>query len=235
MEIKKSSKADLEKHRSTWMLLGCVIALTLLFVALEWSTQSSEREQDQIAYTPVSSDNFIPILEIEDTPEYAVKVYQKPKYDLLENPFKVVSKKDIQGMKIEPLELPKRVEEQNVVEYIEDNSIEKEEIPTNEIFAIVEKMPEYPGGMAEMMKYLSQNIKYPMHAREVGIQGRVIVVFVVNKDGSITNPEVVKGVEKSLNQEAIRVITSMPKWEPGTQRGKPVRVRYTLPVVFRLR
>lgn len=235
MEIKKSSKADLEKYRSTWMLLGCVIALTLLFVALEWSTQSPERGQGPIAYTPVSSDNFIPILEIEDTPEYAVKVYQKPKYNLLENPFKVVSKRDIQGMKIDPLELPKRVEKQNVIENIEDDSTEKEEIPTNEIFAIVEKMPEYPGGMAEMMKYLSQNIKYPIHAREVGIQGRVIVVFVVNKDGSITEPEVVKGVEKSLNQEAIRVITSMPKWEPGTQRGKPVRVRYTLPVVFRLR
>jgi protein TonB len=103
-----------------------------------------------------------------------------------------------------------------------------------EIFVVVENQPEFPGGQAAMMKFLSENIKYPVIAQENGIQGRVICNFVVERDGSITDVQVVRGVDPSLDKEAVRVIQSMPKWKPGMQRGKPVRVRFTLPVVFRL-
>lgn len=103
------------------------------------------------------------------------------------------------------------------------------------VFEVVEKMPEFPnGGMPGLMKYLSDNIRYPEAAKVAGIQGRVTVVFVVDKDGSITNVKTLRGVDAELDKEAIRVISSMPKWIPGMQKGKAVKVRYTVPVMFRL-
>ena len=103
-----------------------------------------------------------------------------------------------------------------------------------EIFMVVEDQPEFPGGTAALLEYLRKNIKYPAICRENNIQGRVLVTFIVNKDGAIVEPEVVKSVNPSLDKEALRVISQMPNWKPGSQRGKPVRVKYTVPVNFRL-
>ena len=112
---------------------------------------------------------------------------------------------------------------------------EEEEPEEQTIFEVVEQMPEFPnGGMAGLMQYLSKNIKYPTIAQENGTQGRVTVQFVVNKDGSIVDAKVLRGVDPYLDKEAVRVIMGMPKWKPGMQRGKPVRVKYTVPVMFRL-
>ena len=113
-------------------------------------------------------------------------------------------------------------------------SSETKEVEEDVIHVSVEVMPEFPGGSAELLKYLSTHIKYPTMSQEMGSQGRVIVQFVVDKDGSITNPTVVRGVDAYLDKEAIRVISGMPKWKPGVQNGKKVRVKYTVPVVFRL-
>ena len=104
----------------------------------------------------------------------------------------------------------------------------------NKVFDVVEQMPSYPGGMGALMQYLSSNIKYPVIAEENGIQGRVICTFVVEKDGSITDVKIAKSVDPSLDKEAVRVVKSMPKWIPGKQNGSAVRVKYTLPVTFRL-
>ena len=112
--------------------------------------------------------------------------------------------------------------------------VEEEEVEEQQIFQVVEEMPEFPGGMAECMKWLSKNMKYPQISQENGVQGRVIVQFVVNADGTIVDPVVVRGVDPYLDKEALRVIGLMPKWKPGKQRGKEVRVKYTLPVMFRL-
>ena len=101
-------------------------------------------------------------------------------------------------------------------------------------FDIVEQMPEFPGGMQALMKYLAQSIKYPTQAQEAGIQGRVIVQFIVNKDGTISDATLARGVEPSLDDEAIRIVKAMPSWTPGLQKGQPVNVRFTLPVAFRL-
>ncbi len=109
-----------------------------------------------------------------------------------------------------------------------------EEEATEEIFVVVEQQPEFPGGTTALMKFLGDNIKYPVIAQENGIQGRVITNFVVERDGSISDVQVVRGQDPSLDKEAVSVIKTMPKWKPGQQRGKPVRVRFTLPVVFRL-
>ena len=103
------------------------------------------------------------------------------------------------------------------------------------VFDVVEQMPSFPGGAAGLMKFLSTNVKYPVVAMENGIQGRVITTFVVERDGSVSDVEVVESVDPSLDKEAIRVITSMPRWRPGKQGGKAVRVKYTIPVTFRLR
>ncbi|SHK71438.1 energy transducer TonB [Xylanibacter ruminicola] len=104
-----------------------------------------------------------------------------------------------------------------------------------QVFDVVEKMPEYPGGQAALFEYLSTNIKYPADAEKQKIEGRVLVTFVVNTDGSITDIEVVKKAFPSLDAEAVRVISGMPKWTPGEQKGQKVRVKYTVPLNFRLK
>ena len=104
----------------------------------------------------------------------------------------------------------------------------------NKVFDVVEQMPSYPGGMGALMSWLSQNIKYPVIAAENGVQGRVIVQFVVEKDGSVTDVRVAKSVDPSLDKEAQRVVKAMPKWIPGKQNGSAVRVKYTVPVTFKL-
>ena len=112
--------------------------------------------------------------------------------------------------------------------------VEEEEESAQQIFTVVEEMPKFPGGDAELLKFIAKSIKYPVIAQENGIQGRVICAFVVNRDGSVVDAEVLRGVDPSLDKEALRVIGTMPKWTPGKQRGKPVRVKYTVPITFRL-
>ena len=105
---------------------------------------------------------------------------------------------------------------------------------TDKTFDVVEQMPEFPGGTSELMKFLSMNIKYPEAAEKAGLQGRVVVTFIVEKDGTVSNAKVVKSVSEELDAEALRVINAMPKWKPGMQKGQPVRVKYTIPISFRL-
>ena len=105
---------------------------------------------------------------------------------------------------------------------------------SNKVFDVVEEMPHFPGGAAALQAFLSSNTKYPVVAQENGVQGRVIVSFVVERDGSITDVKVVRSVDPSLDREATRVVKSMPRWSPGKQNGSAVRVKYTVPVVFRL-
>ena len=104
----------------------------------------------------------------------------------------------------------------------------------NKVFDVVEQMPSFPGGMAALMAYLQKSIKYPPVAEENGIQGRVVCTFVVERDGSVTDVRVAKSVDPSLDKEAVRVVSAMPRWIPGKQNGQSVRVKYTLPVTFRL-
>lgn len=110
----------------------------------------------------------------------------------------------------------------------------KQQVEENKVFDVVEQMPSFPGGMGALMSWLGQNIKYPVIAAENGVQGRVIVQFVVEKDGSITDVKVAKSVDPSLDKEAARVVSAMPKWTPGKQNGSAVRVKYTVPVTFKL-
>ena len=105
----------------------------------------------------------------------------------------------------------------------------------NMVYDVVEVMPQFPGGQIAMLKYIMENIKYPKQIMEEGIQGRVTVSFIVEKDGRVSNVRLLRSVQPSLDKEAIRVVKSMPKWTPGKQNGKPVRVRFNLPVMFKLK
>ena len=111
---------------------------------------------------------------------------------------------------------------------------EPPKVEETKVFDVVEEMPQFPGGNSALMEYLGKNIKYPVVAEENGIQGRVVCTFVVERDGSITDVKVVRGVDSSLDKEAVRVVKSMPRWIPGKQNGSAVRVKYTLPVTFKL-
>jgi protein TonB len=226
MEVKKSPKADLEGKKTTSLLLGYVFILTLMFVAFEWTDRDKQVSTDTGITDVVFEEEIVPITEQDQKmappPPEAPKVEEV--LQIVENDAKI-EESSIQASE----ETGQAVE----VKYVQQ-VVEEEEPEEQEIFQVVEEMPEFPGGMAECMKFLGKNIKYPTISQENGVQGKVIVQFVVNKDGSVVDPVVVRSVDPYLDKEALRVINTMPKWKPGKQRGKPVRVRYTVPVTFRL-
>ena len=227
MEVKKSPKADLEGKKSTWMLIGYVLILAAVFVAFEWTERDKQVTTDTGVVEPIFEEEMIPITE-EPEQKQAPPPSEAPKVEevlqIAENDA------DVEETTIKSSEDDNTAVE---IKYIEP-VVEEEEPAEEEIFMVVEQMPEFPGGMAELMKFLGKNIKYPTIAQENGIQGRVIVQFVVNQDGSIVDPVVMRSVDPYLDKEALRVISTMPKWKPGMQRGKAVRVKYTVPVTFRL-
>ena len=124
--------------------------------------------------------------------------------------------------------------DQKEVKPVEMPNAMKVEKAEKEAFDVVEQMPQFPGGPSALMQFLSQNVKYPAEAHKAGVEGRVIATFIVEKDGSITNARIARSVHPSLDAEALRVIGSMPNWMPGMQNGEPVRVKYTVPITFKL-
>ncbi len=228
MEVKKAPKANIETQKTTFLLMGLVVALAVLFVGFEWSSSISKLDETVIVQD-VLAEEEIEITQRDPTPpppppppEPEVPEIIDVVEERVENQIDLSSLEDDQSRAqvatYTPPPPPKAVEEE----------------ATEEIFVVVEHQPEFPGGMSALMKFLSDNIKYPVIAQENGIQGRVITNFVVERDGSITDVNVVRGQDPSLDKEAVRVIKTMPRWKPGQQRGKPVRVRFTLPVQFRL-
>ena len=137
-------------------------------------------------------------------------------------------------VEVEDIEINAEMDQNEVVEEYVAPEIEEEEVVEQEIFQIVEEMPSYPGGEAKLFEYIKKNMKYPQIARESGIKGRVFISFVVEPDGSVSNVKVLRGIGGGCDEEAMRVVKSMPKWKPGKQRGKAVRVSYMLPVNFQL-
>lgn len=228
MEIKKSERADLEKGKSTSLLIGLVMAVAVMFVALEWTQREKEDNSDLYTVRDVSLDQeIIPITlpEKKVVPPPPAAVTKAEIIEIVEDDAEI--EEDVMASTEDMME--------DYVDVTELEDIVVEEEPEEEApFMVVEDMPEFPGGTAALLEYLRKNIKYPSICRENGIQGRVLVTFIVNKDGAIVEPEVVKSVNPSLDKEALRVISTMPNWKPGSQRGKPVRVKYTVPVNFRL-
>ena len=227
MEVKKSPKADLEGKRSTWLLIGYVFILAVTFIAFEWSERDKKVATDTGIAQVDFEEEIIPITEQEE-PKQAPPPPEAPK---VEEVLKIVENDaNVQESTIQATDDTKQAIE---VKYTPVEVVE-EEPEEEQIFQVVEEQPEFPAGQIELMKFLQKNIKYPTISQENGVQGRVIVQFVVNRDGSIVDTQVMRGVDPYLDKEALRVVSTMPKWKPGKQRGKPVRTRFTLPVQFRL-
>ncbi|RNC65894.1 energy transducer TonB [Proteiniphilum sp. X52] len=226
-EVKKSPKANLERHRGTYILMGMVLGVSLLFFAFEWSTETRKLDET-VLVQDVLAEEEIEITRHEPPPPPPPPPPEPQAPEIIE----VVDDKVETRMEIKVED--DQTKRQTDVYIPPPPPKPKQEEVTEEIFVVVEEQPEFPGGNAAMMKFLSDNIRYPVIAQENGISGRVICNFVVERDGSITDVQVVRGVDPSLDREAIRVIQQMPKWKPGKQRGSAVRVRFTLPVVFRL-
>lgn len=230
MEVKKSPKADLERGKTMSVLMGFIVGLAVLFVGFEWSTKDvmvvdeTEQVQDVIA------EEEIEITRQENTPPPPPPPAAPAVAEVLTVVDDDVELADVEIASSED-DASVAQQETYVAPVVEE---EEEEESAQQIFTVVEKQPEFPGGMSELMKFLAKSIKYPVIAQENGIQGRVVCSFVVNRDGSIVDIQVMRGVDPSLDKEAVRVIGTMPKWKPGEQRGKPVRVRFILPVQFRL-
>ena len=224
MQVKKSEKASLENDKIIYVLMGLVFVLSLCYVALEWT----EREVTKYEVTDTEF-LFEEEVEIQQTSQETPPPPPPPAVQEVEVLNVVEDNVETESIEVNTEE----TEQEVVIAAPIEAPVEEEEEEV--VFVVVESMPEFPGGQQALFKYLSENVKYPVIAQENGIQGRVICQFVVNKDGSIVDVEVVRsGGDASLDKEAVRVIKTMPKWKPGKQRGKPVRVKYTVPVNFKL-
>lgn len=229
MEVKKTPKADLENKKSTWLLVGYVIVLAFMFIAFEWTERDVKIDTSQ-AVTDLVFEEEIEIPITEQPEQLPPPPQEAP--SIAETLTIVDDDTEVEETEIASTEETGQAME---IKYVAPTVEEEEDPEEQTIFEVVEQMPEFPnGGLAGLMQFLSKNIKYPTIAQENGTQGRVTVQFVVNKDGSIVDAKVLRGVDPYLDKEALRVISSMPKWKPGMQRGKPVRVKYTVPVMFRL-
>lgn len=226
MELKKSPKANLENKKTIFLEVGFVLALAILLFAFEWKAETKEAGDFQTAVQDQVEEEIIPITQQQSTPPPP-----PPPAPKLTDLIDIVD--DSQSID-EDLEITDAEDAtaNTVVNVTEFGDFGTEDTGEAEIFQVVENMPEFPGG--NVQKWIAKNVKYPVLAQENGIQGKVFVQFVIEKDGGITDVKVLRGVDASLDKEAVRVIQSMPKWKPGKQRGKAVRVSYTLPINFQL-
>lgn len=228
MELKKNPKADLEKRRGLYLEIGLVVILAASLIAFnvksydkEESTgferQAEQVEEEIIIQTDIQEPPPPPPPEAPEVTTI-IEVVSDDKEIEKEVTFSSEVTDDTKNIAIVPVKIE-----------------EEEDETETQIFTVVENEPEFPGGMEALYKYLAQNIKYPQLARENNITGKVYVTFVVEKDGSIANPKVLRDIGGGCGAEAIRVVKAMPKWNPGKQRGKAVRVQFNLPVNFNLR
>jgi len=224
MELKKTPKADLENKKQLYFMIGLVLALGIMLVGFEWTSKPSKADSLGTVGAVAIEEEIIPI-----TREQEVKPPPPP-------PPKVIEVLNIvdDDVKIDDeLIIDTEADDKTLIDVAPVISAPKEEEEeTAEVFFIVEDMPEFPGGEAALRAYIANSIKYPVIAQENGIQGKVYVTFVVGKDGSVSNATIARGVDPSIDKEALRVVNSLPKWKPGKQRGKAVNVSYTVPINF---
>ena len=230
MEVKKSAKANLEDKKLLLREIGLVVALLVVLGACQWSSKEKSTETLQADNFVVVEEEMVPITT--DVPPPPPEAPKEPVVsdiiDIVDDDIKVdntllLSTED-EGLAI------------TVKDYVAESTYVEEEIEEEVPFAIVEHKPKFQGGdQNDFTKWVFNNIVYPEIAKENGVQGRVILQFTVDKDGSVKNVKVLRGVDSSLDKEAVRVVSSSPKWEPGRQRDKPAKVTFVFPVIFQLR
>ncbi len=223
MEAKKTDKADLTKKSGLFLSVGLVVTMVLVVMAFEWK-QYDEQIADLQGKNVDSFDETMEVPPTEQPPPPPPQVQQP---QVVEVPDEEEIKEDIK------VNLDVEVTDQTKIEEIVVQAAEPEE-ETDQIFTIVEESASPKGGIAAFYKYVSDKIKYPPQARRMGIEGRVFVEFVIAKDGTLTEVKAIKGIGAGCDEEAVRIVQSAPPWNPGKQRGKPVKQRYTLPIIFKL-
>lgn len=203
--------------------IGLIISLAVAWAVFEIKSYDKREVVDLGRTVEVVEEEMVEITKQEQKPQPVEVPKQTTQIQVVDD-----------NVEVDDVEINAEVDQNEQIEEYVPVEVEEEEIQEAEIFTIVEEMPEFPGGMNKLAEYLGKNIKYPQMARESGIQGRVFVQFVVEPDGSVSNVAVMRSLGGGCDEEAIRVVKSMPKWKAGKQRGKPVRVSYILPVNFKL-
>ena len=229
MEIKKSEKANLENKKLLFVEIGLVVSLAITLFAFEWTSTETEVAVLEDTQEVVLEEEIIPITQEAPPPPPAA-----PKIPVLSDQIDIVDDEievdDDLFMNLED-DSSLGVEIMDYVE-VEEEVVEEEAIP----FQLVEEKPSFQGGDAnQFSKWVNSRLEYPEIAKENGVQGRVTLQFTVEKDGSVTKVKVLRGVDPSLDKEAVRVVSMSPKWSPGKQRDRAVPVTYTFPVIFQLR
>lgn len=232
MEEKKSRQADLESKRVQGFLLGLIVVLALLFVALEWNSSDSgwaffEQDDDleaELELEPLKrdKDEISMMLPQEKVPE-------QPKSEelrLVEDDVELAPDitEEIKAETPEPPEDQVQKEQPEVVDMYD--------APVD--IRVVEDLPQFPGGAAEFMKWLTKNLRYPASAQQQQVKGRVVAQFIVNRDGSVTDLQLTEHLNRACDNEVLRVLRMMPKWQPGLMDAKPCRTKVCIPVVFNL-
>ena len=225
MEEKKSPKANLENKKLMFTQIGLIISLLIAWGVFEFKiTANREIDESLLNREIVMDEEMVEITKQEEQKPQPVETPQQTtQLEIVDD-----------NVETEDININAEVEQNEIIEEYVAPEVVEEEVVEQEIFQIVEEMPQFPGGEAKLMEYVAKNIKYPQIARETGIQGRVFVGFVVEPDGSISNVKLLRGIGGGCDEEAMRVIKSLPKWKPGKQRGKAVRVSYQIPVFFKL-
>lgn len=226
MEIKKSPKADLQNKKGLFLEIGLIVALLAVIAAFLYTPKEYRIKKVDNNYGPVEEEITEITRNEQKPPEQPQKVEVKVFNDILDivtNDAKITTDISFEDF-ADDLEITTQVVE-----------VEEEEIEDDQPFIKVEKMPSFQGGdLNKFRNWVQERVRYPQIAQENGVSGKVVLSFVVEKDGTLTNIEVLQSPDRSLADEAVRVLKTSPKWEPGQQRNQPVRVKYTLPVDFRI-
>lgn len=225
MELKKNPKADLRRYSGLFLEVGFVVALGVVLGAFSYTVHEKNTAGFGELEEVDAEEEIIPITRQQEiTPPPPPEVPKIAEViNIVEDDVEIDDELDIADVEAD------QDTEVAIVEMAEEE--EEEEA---EVFFIVENMPEFPGGDVALRTYIAQNVKYPEIAKENGLAGKVFVQFVINQKGEVQDVKIARGVDPALDKEAIRVVQSLPKWKPGSQRGKPVRVSYTVPINFQL-
>ncbi|MEE3386336.1 MAG: TonB family protein [Prevotella sp.] len=238
MEVKKSAQADLERRKPTGFLLGLIVALALLLVALEFASSPSDDGAAETEFDEMAQD--YEMMPPEEQQEYDAPAPMVPTPALTER-LNIVEEEvatDIkeEGEKTQEITNTETEGPKNEMVPPDDPTAPTlEDDPNNPLhFQVVERLPEFPGGPKELMKWLTQNLRYPQQALTRKQQGEVMVQFIINRDGTLTDFKVTKSAGTALDNEALRVMRMMPKWTPGEDHGKKCRTLFIIPVVFKI-
>ena len=236
MEQKKTQRADIDQRRTTGFLLGLVFVLSLFYVSLEWNSSDSDGDINPIDLDELMHESELVPMSNEELTD---RIEEKQQTEKAEQLHVVDDQVELQPDDVEPAVEGEGDDDEQLLKELQeedDKALASLNVdPNNPLnFHIVEDLPKYPGGAVEFMKWLTRNLQYPAAARSRKTQGKVVAVFYVEKDGSITGINVTQSLSPECDREALRVLRKMPNWEPGIQNDQPCRTKVCIPIVFKL-